>query len=364
MQDFGYYEIALRRIGEGFSPYEMTKIGKDYLYPPPALFVVELFSSIEPVLLKAIIYCTVNIVLWLGIIYGVLKQYGYTIYQTWYCYVLALCFAPFWELIQVGQINVVTLFGIFLAFIWGEKHPLLGGAGLTLAIITKVSPLVFFVYFLINKQWKLVVASITFLLGATGFGVLRYGIGPLIQYPTVLIWISNQFPLTANSQSLIAKIFWLQSTLLARLHIQIPFLTYAGNYPMLQYSFMCYFAALIGISALIFSVTKSNKELVFAIIGLSMALSPHIMWYHHYIFISLPLLVWSAASRFDTRVIGWCLFGLLIIQIDRWLPPYGLFIHIFGHVSILALLFQQLKLANRGSHEILNRVSARSRALE
>ncbi|WP_298400979.1 hypothetical protein [uncultured Chloroflexus sp.] len=37
------------------------------------------------------------------------------------------------------------------------------------------------------------------------------------------------------------------------------------------------------------------------------------------------------------------MIGLLSAQIDRFLPPYGLFIHIVGHMSLLIILSQQVR---------------------
>jgi hypothetical protein len=71
-----------------------------------------------------------------------------------------------------------------------------------------------------------------------------------------------------------------------------------------------------------------------------MLLSPNILWYHHYVFFLLPLLIWMTWQRQNNLVMLWCLTGMLIIQFDYFLLTGGLLIHLFGHFSILALLFQ------------------------
>ena len=75
------------------------------------------------------------------IIYGVAKYYGYSMDKIWYWFVICLGFAPFLELLHIGQINVITMFGIFMMFFWESTSSVLSGAGLSLAVITKVSPL-------------------------------------------------------------------------------------------------------------------------------------------------------------------------------------------------------------------------------
>jgi hypothetical protein len=47
-----------------------------------------------------------------------------------------------------------------------------------------------------------------------------------------------------------------------------------------------------------------------------------------------------AWQRNNKWVTIWCLLGMLVIQFDYFLLTGGLLIHIFGHVSILSVLFQ------------------------
>ena len=164
----------------------------------------------------------------------------------------------------------------------------------------------------------------------------------VIKYPSVFAWLSDQFAFSENSQSFVAKAVWLQTTLSEGLGLDVPPLSFlATNYQLLHRVLMAYIALLIGISAVTYFLSKSDRDLLFVVIGLGMALSPNIMWYHHYVFMLLPLLIWIGWSQLDWRVIAWCLLGLLITQVDRRIPPYGLLIHLFGHISILLVLLQQ-----------------------
>ncbi len=71
-----------------------------------------------------------------------------------------------------------------------------------------------------------------------------------------------------------------------------------------------------------------------------MILSPNILWYHHYVFFLLPMLVWIGWQRKNNLVTIWCLTGMLITQFDYFLLTGGLLVHIFGHLSILIVFFQ------------------------
>jgi hypothetical protein len=344
MEDFKFYERALSDALQEHDPYRTLRIGPGYLYPPPALFVVEAFHCVKSALLRASFYLSFNIVLLMFIVYGMARYYGYGINQTWYWYILCLGFAPFLELLHVGQINVITLFGIFMLFLWIEKSPLLSGCGLALATLTKMSPVLFFVYPLARKKWRVFTIALAMVIILLGLSALRYGLDPVIKYPSVLRWLTNQFVLDQNSQSLLAKLVWLRRALSTRLGFQIPILDFLTTHHALTHRIlMLYIAALILASSILFAVGKQAPEALFIIIGLGTALSPNVMWYHHYTFILLPLLVWMGWSRLDWRVVLWCLAGLIKAQNDRWVPPYGLLIHAFGHVSMLIILLKQIR---------------------
>jgi hypothetical protein len=325
LEDFTYYQRALDDALNGKDPYAIRFIGTAFLYPPQSLFIIELFNRVKPFFLRAAFYLTLNITLLALIVYGTASYYGYSSRQIWHWYVICLGFAPFLELLHIGQINVITLFGIFILFILADTAPILGGMGLTLAIITKVSPIMFLGYLVVNKKYKIITAVIVFLAITTCLTVLRYGVSPVIEYPNVFAWLTNQFPLEQNSQSLVAK-----------LHIIKRFLLF-------QRVLMAYILLTIAVSGLFTLYGNQPKEPLFIITGLGMTLAPNVMWYHHYVFMLLPLLIWMGWRKLDDRVVAWCLAGLLIVQIDRTCLTNGLLIHVFGHISLLSVLIWQAR---------------------
>ena len=66
-----------------------------------------------------------------------------------------------------------------------------------------------------------------------------------------------------------------------------------------------------------------------------MTLAPNVMWYHHYTFLILPLFIWMGYAKLAPHVVGWCLLGMLIIQVDRWALTHGLLIHVFAHLPFI-----------------------------
>lgn len=135
---------------------------------------------------------------------------------------------------------------------------------------------------------------------------------------------------------------------------------FTSDYSSVQRILTIYIIAIISLSCLMSFLIKQPKEPLFIISMLGMMLSPNIMWYHHYVFILLPLLIWMGWSKLDKRVIFWCLLGMMLVQIDRRIPPYGLTIHMFSHISLLIMFTIQIKITsnlwkNKDLHQFPNK---------
>jgi hypothetical protein len=331
LEDFGFYERALDDAMAGKDPYSIRSIGPGYLYPPAALFIVELFHSIQPFYLRFFILTAVNIAILMFMVRGIARYYGYSFKEVWYWYVICLGFAPFFELVYYGQINVITMLGIVLFFLWQDSHPILSGGGLSLAILTKVSPVIFFIYLAATKRIKVMAAALFWTAAWTALSILRYGLSPTLKYPGLFRWLSSQFPVDNNSQSLLSK-------------LQMTFGLYFSHseQQIFQSGLMLYIALVMLVSALMIVGGKQSYEPLFIITVIGMTILPNVMWYHHYVFLLLPLLIWMGWKRLDFRITAWILLGLIIVQIDRILT-FGFLIHIFAHLCILILLVEQAR---------------------
>lgn len=351
LEDFNHYQRALAYALNGGDPYQIRDIGPAFLYPPPALLIVEVFSAISPFLLRASVYILVNIALALGMTYGVARYYGYSVNRVWYWFPLVLGFAPLLELLHIGQINMITQFGIFLLFLGEVASPVLAGWGLGLAIVTKLTPLAFLGYLLIHRRFKVIAVTIGTVLLLALLALARYGPQPFLTYPGVLQRLLNEFPLGTNSQSLVAKLAVADTPEFQRFLQQLP---PAWQSPLLRAvssltastwaihtGLTVYLAVIVGLSG-IATLFLREREPFFLVMALAMMLAPNVLWYHHYVFILLPLLVWMAWSRLNRRLILWCLAGLWIIQVDRRHLTYGLLIHLFAHISLWLILAHQI----------------------
>lgn len=353
LQDQIYYNRALHAALEHKDPYANRNIGTGYLYPPQALLIIELFNQVQPFFLRVAVNSVANIALLACMLYGIAKYYGLSIDKVWYWYVLCFGFAPFLELLHIGQINVITMFGIFMMFFWEATSPTLSGIGLSLAVITKVSPLLFLGYLLVQKRYKVIIVALFATILLSLLSILRYGISPLLTYPNVFQGLLQQFLLTTNSQTLAAKLAVANYPEFQRFLVHLPailsqpmesvvsFLT--TQYRIVQCTYTLYILLILICSALLTLRGKQPKEPLVIITALGTMLAPNILWYHHYVFMLLPLLIWMGWKSLDVSIVSWCCIVLLIVQIDRRVPPYGLAIHMFTNITMLTVLFWQIR---------------------
>jgi uncharacterized membrane protein len=116
-------------------------------------------------------------------VWGLSRYYGLRGKAAWYWWVLALGSAPLMEVIHLGQINVLTEFGIFLLFVAEGGKPVLSGAGLALAAITKVVPIVFTGYLALRRRLREILAAGLALTAATALAYASYGPSALSLFP-------------------------------------------------------------------------------------------------------------------------------------------------------------------------------------
>ncbi|MCS7055619.1 MAG: DUF2029 domain-containing protein [Thermoflexales bacterium] len=341
LEDFAHYERALKDALSGIGAYAVREIGPGFLYPPPSLFLVEAFQFASQTALKAALYWTLNVSLLTLVVLAVVRRFDGTPVQHGYWLALSLAFAPFLELLHIGQINVITLFGIALVFLYQDRSAVLTGLGLALAVITKLSPLVLAAYLLARKKFDAVMVCAALLAAALVLSALRYD-ASLLDYAATVRWLSEQFPLGNNSHSFVSKLRALGMPLRSDPYLA-PLARVLINFRLAQPLLSVLPIALIVGASLLLLLRKGGAgEPAFAITVLGMALVPNVMWYHHYVFLLLPLLIWAGWRRFDWRVVAWCGIGLLIAQVDRFHLTHGLLVHLFGRLTMLVILYQQV----------------------
>ncbi|MGO8690060.1 MAG: glycosyltransferase family 87 protein [Thermoguttaceae bacterium] len=341
-EDHGYYTTALTNALAKEDPYETRDIGHGFLYPPTALLVIEPFHLIADFFTRIAAYLdtaggnqgnvgffsqiaaytAVNLALVVLMVYGVGRCYGHGFERTWYLFPLALGFSPLAATLHVGQINVITEFGIFLAFAAETALPAVAGAGLALAICTKVTPVAFLGYYLVNMRLKAIAATLIAVAVLSAIAAMHYGWAPFATYWRLFPSLLRIY--APESSSLVARLCYDE----APAHAAQAVLT-------------AYVMGILLLAGVCGFLTK-QREPLFILVCLAAILSPNIVWYHHFVFFLLPLLVWMAWSNFRWPVVLWCCGGFALIQYEGISPKPGYCVHVFGHVSMLLLLLWQV----------------------
>ena len=281
MEDSACYTRTLSGALEGKGPYEVRVVGRGFLYPPPALLVIEPLRWVSNFLRLAAASMAVNLALLVIMVYGVGRYYGHGLERSWFLFPLALGFFPFLKGLHLGQINVVTEFGIFLALVAETALPVVAGAGLALAICTKVTPVALLGYYLVNKRFKALAATLAAVAVLCAIAAARYGWAPFFTY-------ARLFP------SLLRVHGYGYFSLAGRLDVD------ESAAQSVQTALTIAMAAIVLLSALCAWIGK-QREPLFIVVCLAAMLTPNIVWDHHFVFFLMPLLVWMAWSNFRAR---------------------------------------------------------------
>lgn len=351
LHDYRVYDRSLDAMLSGRDPYAIRRVENGFLYPPPSLLLLEPFRILPTLQLRGLSLSLLSAVLMIVMLVGIARLYGIQVRRVWFWFPLALGFAPFFTMIRAGQIDMLTQFGIFLLF-WAElSRPIISGLGFGIAVLTKVSPLLFGFYLVLMRRWYALGVAVLFLLVISAVGLLRYGPGPFLTYPDVMRNLLSYQPMGRNSQIVSARLAFAAgetsmflkqrgSSDLAQAPHQAAALVTA-NRAWIQRGISIYLFLLIALSG-IAAVRLQTREPFFLVTALSMVLAANVLWYHHYIFLLLPFAIWMAWRKLELRVVAWCFVVLFIVQVDRWTLTYGLLNQLVLHLTLLIILVPQL----------------------
>ena len=322
--DYGFYSDALARVLSGADMYAVRRIGSAFLYPPPALLFVDLLNFLPDGIARGALLAALDVLMATTLVYWLGRRYSLQPERSALLLAVSLAFAPFLVTLQLGQVNMLTQFGLGILFVFALSVPWLAGLGLALAIVTKLTPLYFMAYLLATKNFKVLLWTVLALAGFVLLALARYGLQPFFTYVEVFRGMTAVLPVGENGQSLLARLFAVGVS---------------PNLGIIQFGLVLYLVLATLLSAYQ-TLRGKQPEAAFIVTMLAMLLSPNILWYHHYVFFILPLLIWMAWRQNSRAVTFWCLAGMFLIQLDYFLLSGGLLIHIFGHLSILVVLTQ------------------------
>lgn len=314
--DFKIYYTALSAAQNGRSPYFPYLIGVSFVYHPFALTLVSLFGHLGR-LPASVVWAVLNgsgyaISLWMALRLGPEmppSRRGLVI-------VLFAAFAPFWEMLHIGQINGMVLACLLGSLYLAERESaVLAGVALALAIALKSSPLVFVAWFLAARQWKVGCAALVALVVLSLIAWTQFGTSVLRDYLTVLSRVGAETHPDFYNESLSA--FTIRA--LSVMNMRGIEATAAMAQKLLA-------AALIAGTLLLtvrFAGTdKQQRVRLFALLSAVMTVASPLVWYHHNVFLVLPLMVLLAAPVDHPGTFRTGAGAYVLIQMERLVEEF------------------------------------------
>lgn len=341
--DLGIYLEAGRAILAGANPYatfgmEELIIGVSYVYPPASLPVFSALALLETSV--AIRFWLVgNIVMYLIALLSLYAALPRQLPQgaLWGLLGLGLAFAPFLENVAIGQINSLILLGMAL-FILGQRirtYAWVGDLALALVILIKLTPGMLLLWPLVRGDWRRLVRVGLLLLLLCLPSLVLYGLTPWQQFATIAPQLLAGTPRNPYNQALVAQLVVLTA--------------HGSTWETMALVVGRAFTLLLMASWLLVAwrrrtSTEDGVALAYGVTVVTLASS--LIWYHHLMFLVIPLawLGFAAPSRW-MRWAALLAVGLMqitrLIEFGVGLPPWSA---VVGYLLLLgALGFWQIQ---------------------
>lgn len=343
-----YYYITKVVMKYEMHPYANYTPIYPYYFPPASLLLLWPLTTI-PFYIAKIIFTVINSFLLILSVYLINKMLiGKINYHFWLMISSSLLFYPLRFTFSDGQFNVVMLaiytVGLYALY---KNGVVLGGLGLGLGVITKISPAIILVYGILRKKFNLImVAGTVVILMSLG---AEYFVKKDINYyyaKFIVKDVSNQSSgLDSTDQSILS--FIKRITKIKNIDVS------PMKKSLLSYSVIGVF----GISFFIIDFkTKRSKYTLFIdyfILTIVGVIGTGLAWYHQYTALLLPLLGTSILIfiKFDKKYKIEKFFytvGIVIVYLSwfanlrsdkYYLVGYSQFIMLYGAILLLLGLY-------------------------
>lgn len=306
--DFQVYYTAYLKAANGRNPYEPFHIGQGFLNHPFVLTFVGLFSGHGNAQLAAALWFVASLVAWAAALYLTIR-YILRRRLRLFPFILLLSSAPVVETFYMGQINAFAVLCLSLCFLYAQKgKAALAGFTLALAAVFKSSPLLLLFYFLAVRKGRVVVMALLFLLGLGGITAVQFSPHLFSQFGRVLLRLVTEVEAGRYNYSLLS---------LAQHAPVVAGWEQADRYLLWGHKIIVggTLATLLAVSHSRATFQKSDRCRLFALFLCLMVIFSPLLWYHHFVFLLLPLamLLYHPSAVYATM-------GLAIIflfQADR-----------------------------------------------
>lgn len=318
LNDFSVYMNGVEHSLTG-NPYTQ-KFFDYYNYPPAATLFFYAFTLL-PINTSEFIFTGLSVLsLFISLLLLVkLTKKKINFYILLAIGYLLLRFSPVRLTLTLGQVNLIVLLLILLAFYW--RRSWLGGISLGLAFILKFTPAFLLLFFILKKQWRVVLGFLYTVTLLHFLAILIFGWDLTLYYYTQVIpRLLTTSQLTYMNQSLAVLLGRLGVfSFIPRLGLILPLIYFLARR---QLDFTTYSLFLILMTVFI----------------------PTFAWQHHYVFL-IPAIFLLGIRHW---ALGISAYLFLTFTIGPTFPAYANpFIHSHLFLSSLGLFLMTLSSPNR-----------------
>jgi hypothetical protein len=293
-----YYQSFINALSGG-NPYLPYKIGDSFINHPFLLSLIGLIGWHKIISLSLLIWISISISAWFIVIRisvfliqmsktreGCSNEKDYR----FYFFAFLVLFAPFLETIHIGQINVLVILAILLTYHYSESDkPFVAGFFMSMAIVLKTSPVIFVIYFLSLRNYRLIFSSIFFLLFFTLIPLIQFSTSIFNYFLVILSNLSTEIQSNPYNQSILS----FMTRILSKLH-------YTNYEDLLRLSHQILLIITLSVILIPNFFRRPSKVIrlwQFALVLIVMTIFSPLIWYHHSVFLIFPIILLGFCSK-------------------------------------------------------------------
>lgn len=306
--DVGIYIDAGQRSMSGLNPYAQFKIGTSFVYPPIALLIFAPLAML-PLAAAKLVWAALTVAAYLAcikLIWSMLPPMAQQARAFRRLSIALLLYAPLWETITVGQINVFVLLGILLFVArYSNDRSWIGDLALACAIAIKMTPALLLILPILNHEWRRCIRIFGALAILALASLSVFGSMPWREFIMVLPELLQGVPSALNQAP--------EPTLATLISSAYVPASWVGRFFSL--------GVIVGWIGIVYKRRGKTATVTLAALGVTtMTISSSLIWYHHLVFLVFPLtmlLLDQRSARHHTLQSS-AIVALGLIQVDRW----------------------------------------------
>ncbi len=291
-QDFQSYYLAAKGLFSGANPYDrdvhwgLQRPGDPqfyrFIYPPLALLAVMPLVPFEA-RTAGLIFLVLNTSLLTIATYRFARVF-FDAATAALLAVVCLAFQPVISSTLIGQINPFIFAAVALSYVsWTRGHPVRAGGWLAAGISVKVTPAILLVYYLVRRQWRVVLATAAWCLGFLALSLLLFGVRMHREYYGILVDMSGYVVAAFENQGLNGFL----ARLMVPTYVTDPLWPRPQWFPLV---FRVSAGVVVGVSAAA-AWRSASADLAFGVMVACALLIAPISWYHTFITLYLAFII-------------------------------------------------------------------------